>query len=69
MAMYAYLSWLKSFEEEWVEPQTGRSRSLVDIFGQFGRKARRTVTQINIRLPLRGHGNTAVELRGPGEIF
>jgi hypothetical protein len=71
MAMYAYLSWLKSFEEEWEEPQTRRGRiwRLVDIFGRFGRKATRRVKQINIRLALRGRGNTATELQGPGEIF
>jgi hypothetical protein len=71
MAMYAYLSWLKSFEGEWEEPQTRRGRiwRLVDIFGRFGRKATRRVKQINIRLPLRGRGNTATELQGPGEIF
>lgn len=70
MAMYAYLYWLESFEEEWVKPPAHRSRSwrLVGIFGRFGRKARRKVTH-NIRLALRGRGNTTTELQGPGDIF
>jgi hypothetical protein len=65
MAMYAYVSWLKSFEE----PQVRRRKSwrLVDIWGRFGLKSTRSVTPVSIRLPLRGRGrgNTVTELQGP----
>jgi hypothetical protein len=70
LAMYAYISWLKSFEEEWVEPQTRRNRSwrLVGMFlGRIGRRTTRGVTQMSINLPPRGRGNSATEF--PGEVF
>ncbi|KAI9772984.1 MAG: hypothetical protein M1840_008866 [Geoglossum simile] len=73
LAMHAYISWLKSFEEEWVEPQTLRNRiwRLVGVFfGRFGRLGRRDTrgaTQPSINLPTRGRGNSATEF--PGEIF
>ena len=59
VAMYAYVSWLKSFEEP--QKHSENSWRLVDIPCRFRPKLR-SITQVSIELLSRGRGNSAIKL-------
>jgi hypothetical protein len=61
IAMYEYVTWLKSFEEPQPQPPRGQSWRLAGIFGRFGTKST-GVSQVSIKLQLRGRGDAATDL-------
>ena len=70
LAVFAYASWLKSFEEEPMEPRRHRSmtwRSLGMILGRCKRSLARGVRQIRNSYVLGGSGISRTEF--PGEIY
>jgi type III secretory pathway component EscR len=75
LAMYTYISWLKSFEDEHIQPQRRKNRILRFMSMHFrmllpswGRRVPRGVTQVSISLlPMYHSENSTTEF--PGEIF
>jgi hypothetical protein len=74
LATYAYISWLKSFEDEHMQPQRRKNRILRFVsmhfrrlLSRWGRRVPRGVAQVSFGLlPVRHGENSTTEF--PGEI-
>jgi hypothetical protein len=72
LAMYTYISWLKSFEDEYIQPQRRKNRILRFMSMHFrmllpswGRRVPRGVTQVSISLlPVYHSENSTTEFPG-----